>query len=90
MSANPWYTKVNASALSDEARRLIPERVEKKLGFEKTLRELGIARAHYTTTSTGSGLYRTAWSTRPGSTWGQEFNEIVRRVDRLRAVEGDS
>jgi transcriptional regulator with XRE-family HTH domain len=44
MSANPWYTKVNASALSDEARRLISERVEKKLGLEKTLRELGIAR----------------------------------------------
>jgi transcriptional regulator with XRE-family HTH domain len=44
MSANPWYTKVNASALSDEARRLILERVKKKLRFEKTLRALGIAR----------------------------------------------
>jgi hypothetical protein len=44
MSVNPWYTKVNASALSGEARRLILERVKRKLGFEKTLRALGIAR----------------------------------------------
>jgi len=44
MSANPWYTKVNANALGDEARRLILERVKKKHGFEKTLRVLGIAR----------------------------------------------
>jgi hypothetical protein len=44
MSANPWHTRVNASALSDEARRLILERVKEKLGFEKTLRVLGIAR----------------------------------------------
>ena len=44
MPANPWYIKVNAGALSDEARRLILERVKRKLGFEKILRALGIAR----------------------------------------------
>jgi len=44
---------VNASALSSEARRLILKRVKGKLGFEKTLRELGIAGPRYTTTSTG-------------------------------------
>jgi len=44
MSANPWYNRVNASALSYEARRLILERVKRKLGFEKTLKVLGIAR----------------------------------------------
>jgi len=43
MPANPWYNRVNASALSGEARRLILERVKRKLGFEKTLRALGIA-----------------------------------------------
>jgi hypothetical protein len=43
MPANPWYNRVNASALSDEAPRLILERVKRKLGFEKTLRALGIA-----------------------------------------------
>jgi len=43
MSANPWYTRVNASALSGEVRRLILERVKRKLGFEKTLRALDIA-----------------------------------------------
>ncbi|MEM0058840.1 MAG: hypothetical protein QXE10_00195 [Desulfurococcaceae archaeon] len=35
---------MNAGALSNEARRLILERVKGKLGFEKTLRALGIAR----------------------------------------------
>ena len=35
---------MNAGALSSEARRLIPERVKEKLGFEKTLRALDIAR----------------------------------------------
>ena len=35
---------MNASALSDETHRLFLERVKKKLGFEKTLRALGIAR----------------------------------------------
>jgi hypothetical protein len=44
MPASPWHDRVNVSALSDEARRLILERVKKKLGFERTLRELGIAR----------------------------------------------
>ncbi len=84
----PWYTKVNASALSDETRRLIPERVKRKLGFETTLRALDIARGSLYTylPYTGSGLYRTAWSTRPSNTWGQEFNEIVQGVDRLRAI----
>jgi hypothetical protein len=43
VSANPWYTKVNASVLGDKARRLLLERVKKKLKFEKTLRVLGIA-----------------------------------------------
>jgi len=43
MPANPWYNRVNASALSGEARRLILEKVKRKLGFEKTLRALGIA-----------------------------------------------
>jgi len=43
MPANPWYTRVNASALSGEARRLILEKVKRKLGFEKALKALGIA-----------------------------------------------
>jgi hypothetical protein len=43
MPADPRYTRVNASALSGEARRLIFERVKRKLGFEKALRALGIA-----------------------------------------------
>jgi len=70
MSANPWYTKVNASALSDEARRLIPERVKRKLGFGTTLRALDIARGSLYTylPYTGLGLYRITWFTRPSNT----------------------
>jgi hypothetical protein len=44
MTADPRYTRVNASALSDEARRLILERVKGKLGFEKALKALSIER----------------------------------------------
>jgi len=44
MPANPWYNRVNASALSYETRRLILEQVKRKLGFERTLKALGIAR----------------------------------------------
>ena len=44
MPADPWYKRVDVTALGEEARRLILERVKGKLGFEKTLRELGIAR----------------------------------------------
>jgi hypothetical protein len=44
MTADPWCNRVNASALSNEARRLILERVKGKLGFEKALKALGIER----------------------------------------------
>jgi hypothetical protein len=40
MPTNPWYNKVNVSALGDDARRLILERVKHKLGFTKTLKAL--------------------------------------------------
>jgi hypothetical protein len=44
MTANPWYTRINISALGDELRRIILERVKRKLGFTKTLEVLGIAK----------------------------------------------
>jgi len=87
MSANPWYNRVNAGALSDEARRLILERVKKKLGFEKTLRALGIARGslhnylHGVRTVPDNVVYRALQYLEE-----QEFNEIVQGVDRLRAI----
>jgi hypothetical protein len=68
MPADPWYKRVDVTALGEEARRLILERVKGKLGFEKTLRALGLRGAHYTTTSTGLGLYRITWSTGPSNT----------------------
>jgi len=43
-SSVEWYRRVNVGALSDDARRLILERVKKKLGFNKTLQVLGIAK----------------------------------------------
>ena len=44
MPANPWYTRVNISALGDDVRRLILERVKRKLGFTRALEALGISR----------------------------------------------
>jgi transcriptional regulator with XRE-family HTH domain len=87
MSATPWYNRVNASALSGEARRLILERVKRKLGFEKTLRALGIARGslhnylHGVRTVPDNVVYRALQYLEEG-----EFNEIVQGVDRLRAI----
>jgi hypothetical protein len=87
MSANPWYTKVNANALGDEARRLILERVKKEHGFEKTLRALGIARGslqnylHEFRTVPDSVVYKALRYIEEG-----EFNEIVKGIDRLRAI----
>jgi intergrase/recombinase len=87
MSASPWYTRVNAGALSDEARRLILERVKKKLGFEKTLRALGIARGSLYNYLQGirrvpdNVVYKALQYLEEG-----EFNEIVKGIDRLRAI----
>jgi len=87
MPANPWYTRVNAGALSDEARRLILERVKRKLGFEKTLRVLGIARGslhnylHGLRTVPDNVVYKALQYLEEA-----EFNEIVKGIDRLRAI----
>ncbi len=87
MPTNPWYTKVNAGTLSDEARRLILERVKKKLGFEKTLRALGITRGslhnylHGVRRVPDEVVYRALQYLEE-----REFNEIVQGVDRLRAI----
>jgi Ser-tRNA(Ala) deacylase AlaX len=40
MTADRWCNRVNASVLSNEACRLILERVKGKLGFEKALKAL--------------------------------------------------
>jgi hypothetical protein len=56
---------VNASALSDEARRLILERVKHKLGFTKTLEALRITKGslynylHGVKRVQGNVVYRT-------------------------------
>jgi hypothetical protein len=44
MPTNPQYNRVNVSALGDDARRLILERVRHKLGFTKALEALGIVK----------------------------------------------
>jgi len=86
MSANPWYTRVNASALSNEARRLILERVKRKLGFTKTLEVLGIVRGslhnylHGFRTVPDNVVYKALQYLEEG-----EFNEIVQYV--LNIVE---
>ena len=43
MPASSLHDRVDVSALSGKARRLILEKVKRKLGFEKALKALGIA-----------------------------------------------
>jgi intergrase/recombinase len=87
MPADPWYKRVDVTALGEEARRLILERVKGKLGFEKTLRALGIARGslynylHGVRTVPDNVVYRALQYLEE-----QEFNEIVQGIDRLRAI----
>jgi hypothetical protein len=87
MPANRWYDKINISALSDEARRLILERVKRKLGFTRALEAFGISRGslynylHGLRRIPDEVVYRALQHLEEG-----EFNEIVKGVDRLRAV----
>jgi intergrase/recombinase len=87
MPANPWYNKVNVSALGDDARRLILERVKHKLGFTKTLEALGIAKGslynylHGVRRVPDNVVYKALQHLEEG-----EFNEIVKGLDRLRAI----
>jgi hypothetical protein len=79
--------RVNVSDLGDDARRLILERAKRKLGFTKTLEALGIARG---------SLYNYLYGVRriPDNVVYRalqhldesEFNEIVKGLDRLRAI----
>ncbi len=87
MPTNPWYNKVNVSALGDDARRLILERVKHKLGFTKTLEALGIAKGslynylHGVRRVPDNVVYRALQHLEES-----EFNEIVKGLDRLRAI----
>jgi len=87
MPANRWYDKINISALSNEARKLILERVKRKLGFTRALEALGISRGslhnyfHGVRRVPDDAVYRALQHLKEG-----EFNEIVKGVDRLRAV----
>jgi len=87
MPTNPWYNKVNVSALGDDARRLILERVKHKLGFTKTLEALGIAKGslynylHGVRRVPDNVVYRALQHLEES-----EFNEVVKGLDRLRAI----
>jgi hypothetical protein len=87
MPANRWYDKINISALSDEARRLIIESVKRKLGFTRALEALGISKGamynylHGVRRVPDEVVYRALQHLEEG-----EFNEIVKGVDRLRVV----
>ena len=54
MPADHWCTRININALSDEARRLIIERIKRKLsGSRKLLKHWALRGAPCTTTCTG-------------------------------------
>jgi len=78
---------VDVTALGEEARRLILERVKRKLGFEKTLRKLGIARGSLHNYLTGARRVPDRVVERTLQYLDEyEFNEVVKGVERLRAV----
>ncbi|MCC6053909.1 MAG: hypothetical protein LM589_01115 [Thermosphaera sp.] len=85
--STPWYTRVDVRGLSEETRRLILERVKRKLGFTKTLEVFGIARGSLHNYLQGirrvpdNVVYKALQYLEEG-----EFNEIVKGLDRLRAV----
>jgi hypothetical protein len=84
---NPRYNRVNISALGDDARRLILERVKRKRGFTKTPEALGIARGslynylHGVRRVPDNIVYRALQHIEES-----EFNEIVEGLNRLRAI----
>jgi len=85
--STPWFMRVDVKALSEETRRLILERVKRKLGFNKTLEVLGIARGSLHNYLQGirkapdNIVYKALQYLEEG-----EFNEIVQGIDRLRAI----
>jgi intergrase/recombinase len=85
--STPWYMRVDVKALSEEARRLILERVKRKFGFTKTLEALGIAKGSLHNYLSGERripdnvVYRALQYLEE-----REFNEVVKGVDRLRAT----
>jgi intergrase/recombinase len=85
--STPWYTRVDVRGLSEETRRLILERVKRKLGYTKTLEVLGIARGSLHNYLQGvrrvpdNIVYRALQYLEE-----KEFNEIVQGLDRLRAI----
>ena len=86
-SPTPWFTRVDVGALSEEARRLILERVKRKLGFNKTLEALGISRGSLHNYLQGvrvvpdNVVYKALQYLEE-----REFNEVVKGLDRLRAI----
>jgi intergrase/recombinase len=82
-----WFERVDVRGLSEETRRLVLERVKNKLGFTKTLEVLGIARGslhnylHGIRRIPDNVVYKALQCLEEG-----EFNEVVKGVDRLRAI----
>ena len=87
MSADPWYTRINISALGDEVRRAVLLRVKNKLGFTKALEALGIARGSLHNYLSGARRVPDEVVERAFRYLDErEFYEIVQGVDRLKAV----
>ena len=87
MPANYWYNRVDISALGDDARRPILEKVKRKLRFARALETLDISKGathnylHGAERTPDEVVYRALQYLEKG-----EFNEIVKGVDRLRTA----
>jgi hypothetical protein len=87
VSSAEWFRRVNVKALGDEVGRKILERVKDKLGFTRALEALDISKGAMHNYLYGlrrvpdEVVYKALQYLEE-----KEFNEIVRGVDRLRAV----
>jgi intergrase/recombinase len=83
----PWFERVDVRGISDDSRRAILRRVKDKLGFNRVLEALGIARGslhnylHGVRRVPDDVVSRALQYLDEG-----EFNDVVHSLDRLRAL----
>jgi len=86
-SSGVWFERVDVKGLSDDVRRVILEKVKNKFGFNKTLEILGISRGSLHNYLHGIRRVPDEVISKALRFLDEkEFNDIVRGVDRLRAV----
>jgi intergrase/recombinase len=85
-TAVSWFARIDVRGLSDDSRRVILQRVKDKLGFNRTLEALGVARGSLHNYIHGIRSVPDVVVLRALQFLDEyEFNEVVGGLDRLRA-----